>query len=160
MLKNVQAAKDALNDMPPREDNELDSVTLHNLALVEIEKDPDDSFKKLNFILKNPPCPPEALANLLILYCKYEQYDLAHDVLSENNELKMKYLTQEEIDYISALSMMRTSKEAAYESLQKLGSIYLENIRKHLKLINDARTTKDKQLFNKILQDYDMATSK
>ena len=56
--------------------------------------------------------------------------------------------------------MMRTSKEAAYESLQKLGSIYLENIRKHLKLINDARTTKDKQLFNKILQDYDMATSK
>jgi tetratricopeptide repeat protein 30 len=94
MLKNVQAAKDALNDMPPREDNELDSVTLHNLALVEIEKDPDDSFKKLNFILKNPPCPPEALANLLILYCKYEQYDLAHDVLSENNELKMKYLTQ------------------------------------------------------------------
>ena len=49
MLKNVQAAKDALNDMPPREDNELDSVTLHNLALVEIEKDPDDSFKKLNF---------------------------------------------------------------------------------------------------------------
>ena len=94
MLKNVQAAKDALNDMPPREDSELDSVTLHNLALVEIEKDPDDSFKKLNFILKNPPCPPEALANLLILYCKYEQYDLAHDVLSENSELKMKYLTQ------------------------------------------------------------------
>ena len=144
-------------------------IQLHYIIQLcfEIEKDLDYSFKKLNFILKNPPCPPEALANLLILYCKYEQYDLAHDVLSENNELKMKYLTQvsvdfiqEEIDYISALSMMRTSKEAAYESLQKLGNIYLENIRKHLKLINDARTTKDKQLFNKILQDYDMATSK
>jgi hypothetical protein len=44
--------------------------------------------------IKNQPCPPEALANLLILYCKYEQYDLAHDVLSENEELKMKYLTE------------------------------------------------------------------
>jgi tetratricopeptide repeat protein 30 len=38
--------------MPAREDEELDSVTLHNLALVNIEKDPDDSFKKLNFLLK------------------------------------------------------------------------------------------------------------
>jgi len=33
---------------------------LHNLALVNIEKDPDDSFKKLNYLLKNPPCPPES----------------------------------------------------------------------------------------------------
>lgn len=52
MLNNMQEAKDALNDMPPRDDEELDSVTLHNLALVYIDKDPDDSFKKLNFLLK------------------------------------------------------------------------------------------------------------
>ena len=100
MLQNIQEARDAINEMPPRNDEELDSVTLHNLALVNIEKDPDDSFKKLNFLLKNPPCPPEALANLLILYCKYEQYDLAHDVLSENEELKMKYLSDVRLFYI------------------------------------------------------------
>jgi tetratricopeptide repeat protein 30 len=52
MLNNMQEAKDALSDMPPRDDEELDSVTLHNLALVYIDKDPDDSFKKLNFLLK------------------------------------------------------------------------------------------------------------
>lgn len=52
MLNNVQEAREALNEMPPRDDEELDSVTLHNLALVNIEKDPDDSFKKLNFLLK------------------------------------------------------------------------------------------------------------
>lgn len=52
MLNNIQEAKEALNEMPPRDDEELDSVTLHNLALVNIEKDPDDSFKKLNFLLK------------------------------------------------------------------------------------------------------------
>jgi tetratricopeptide repeat protein 30 len=52
MLNNIVEAREALNEMPPREDEELDSVTLHNLALVNIEKDPDDSFKKLNFLLK------------------------------------------------------------------------------------------------------------
>jgi tetratricopeptide repeat protein 30 len=52
MLNNTEEAKEALNEMPPRSDEELDSVTLHNLALVNIEKDPDDSFKKLNFLLK------------------------------------------------------------------------------------------------------------
>lgn len=52
MLSNIQEAREALNEMPPRDDEELDSVTLHNLALVNIEKDPDDSFKKLNFLLK------------------------------------------------------------------------------------------------------------
>jgi len=52
MLNNTDEAKEALNEMPPRSDEELDSVTLHNLALVNIEKDPDDSFKKLNFLLK------------------------------------------------------------------------------------------------------------
>jgi len=51
-LNNLQEAKEALNEMPPRDEEELDIVTLHNLALVNIEKDPDDSFKKLNFLLK------------------------------------------------------------------------------------------------------------
>ena len=45
MLTNTEEAKEALNEMPPRSDEELDSVTLHNLALVNIDKDPDDSFK-------------------------------------------------------------------------------------------------------------------
>jgi tetratricopeptide repeat protein 30 len=51
-LGNIQDAREALSEMPVREEEELDSVTLHNLALVCIEKDPDDSFKKLNFLLK------------------------------------------------------------------------------------------------------------
>ena len=159
-LNNLDDAKDCLNEMPPREDEELDSVTLHNLALVNIEKDPDDSFKKLNFLLKNPPCPPEALANLLILYCKYEQYDLAHDVLSENEDLKSKYLTDEEISYITALSMMRTSKEAAFESLDKLGRIYKGLIEKQHKLMKDNQNNTDKAFFSKIVINYENITQK
>jgi tetratricopeptide repeat protein 30 len=100
------------------------------------------------------------LANLLILYCKYEQYDLAHDVLSENEDLKMKYLTEEEVAYISALSMMRTSKESAYESLEKLAKIYRDNITKQFKLIKDAKNSSDKNLLGKILQNYETALQK
>ncbi len=51
-LISVEEARNTLNDMPPRDEEELDSVTLHNLALVNIDKDPDDSFKKMNFLLK------------------------------------------------------------------------------------------------------------
>jgi tetratricopeptide repeat protein 30 len=94
------------------------------------------------------------------LYCKYEQYDLAHDVLSENEDLKMKYLTEEEVAYISALSMMRTSKESAYESLEKLAKIYRDNITKQFKLIKDAKNSSDKNLLGKILQNYESALQK
>ena len=32
LLKNPEAAREALTDMPPRGENELDAVTLHNQA--------------------------------------------------------------------------------------------------------------------------------
>jgi tetratricopeptide repeat protein 30 len=82
-------------------------------------------------------------------------------VLSENEELKNKYLTEEEIAYISALSMMRTSKEAAFESLEKLAKIYRENITKQYKLIKDnSRLEQDKNLLQKIISNYDLAVEK
>jgi tetratricopeptide repeat protein 30 len=81
-------------------------------------------------------------------------------VLSENEELKMKYLTEEEVAYISALSMMRTSKEAAYDSLEKLAKIYRDNISKQFKLIKDAKNSSDKNLLGKILQNYETALQK
>ena len=105
--------------------------------------------------MKNPPCPPEALDNLLILYCKYEQYDLVYDVLSENEELKSKYLSEEEISYIIAISMMRTSKEVAYESMDKLGKIYKDLIDKQHKLMKDNKNNTDKNFFNKIVNSYE-----
>ena len=36
----------------------------------------------------------ETFANLLLLYVKYQHYDLAADVLAENAHLTVKYLTQ------------------------------------------------------------------
>jgi len=50
---NLDAAKEALSDMPPRQEEELDAVTLHNQALLHMDEDPSTGFRKLNFLLSN-----------------------------------------------------------------------------------------------------------
>lgn len=70
-MKNFTASKEALTDMPPRSEEELDPVTLHNLALMHMEEDPTAGFKKMNWLVGQPPFPPETFGNLLLLYCKY-----------------------------------------------------------------------------------------
>lgn len=90
---SVDAAKEALTDMPPRAEYELDAVTLHNQALVNFDQNPTEGFEKLQFLLQQNPFPPETFANLLLLYCQHECFDLAADILAENAHLTYKYLT-------------------------------------------------------------------
>lgn len=70
MASEATAAKEALTDMPPRLESELDPVTLHNQAMIFAEQDPSAAFKKLSYLLANPPYPPETFGNLLLLHCK------------------------------------------------------------------------------------------
>jgi hypothetical protein len=49
---------EALSDMPPRADEELDPVSLHNTGLMRMETEPASGFRKLNFLISNPPFPP------------------------------------------------------------------------------------------------------
>ena len=65
-------------------------MTLHNAALMNMETKPTEGFEKLQFLLQQNPFPPETFGNLLLLYCKYEYYDLAADVLAENAHLTYK----------------------------------------------------------------------
>jgi tetratricopeptide repeat protein 30 len=51
---------------------ELDPVTLHNQALMNMDENPTHGFEKLQFLLQQVPCPPETFANLLLLYLKHE----------------------------------------------------------------------------------------
>ena len=76
--------------MKCRSEDELDAVTLHNAALMNMETKPTEGFEKLQFLLQQNPFPPETFGNLLLLYCKYEYYDLAADVLAENAHLTYK----------------------------------------------------------------------
>lgn len=99
-MKNLDAAKEALSDMPPRLEEELDPVTLHNQALLHMDEDPSNGFRKLNYLLANPPFPPETFGNLLLLHCKYQYYDLAADILAENSHLTYKFLSQDLYEYL------------------------------------------------------------
>lgn len=60
---------------------------------MNMETKPTEGFEKMQFLLGQNPFPPETFGNLLLLYCKYEYYHLAADVLAENAHLTYKYLT-------------------------------------------------------------------
>lgn len=160
VTKNYTAAKEALLDMPPRSEEELDPVTLHNQALMNMDEDPTTGFRKFNFLLTNPPFPDETFANLLILYCKYNYFDLAADVLAENAQLTYKCLSPDDFDYLDALIMGQTSKEEAYRKFDNLANQHIDQLRKYTKQIQDARLSRDNEEIRKALKDYDNALEK
>jgi len=159
-MKNIEAAREALMDMPPRNEDELDPVTLHNKALMYCDENANAAFKKLNFLIQNPPFPPETFSNLLLLYCKYSYFDLAADVLAENQALVSKCISPEEYEYIQALILQHTSKEEAYRKFQEIGDQHITSLRKLTKKIQDARLAKDPEALKKSLKEYDDALEK
>lgn len=160
MMKNQEAAKDALDDMPPRDEMELDPVTLHNQALVEMEAKPTEGFRKLNFLLGQHPSPPETFVNLLLLYCKYSYYDLAADILAENSELTYKNMNPQDYEFLDALILAQSSPEEAYRRFDELTAKHIESLRRGTKNIQDARRNRDQGAVKKHLADFDEALSK
>lgn len=159
-MKNTIAAKEALTDMPPRKDEELDPVTLHNTALINMADDPTNGFKKLNFLLQNPPFPPETFQNLLLFYCKYQYYDLAADVLAENPHLAWQYLSQNHqslYDFLDGLITAQTSPAEAYHKFDVLAQKHIDQLRKMTKKIQDAKQNHDKEAVKVAVQAYDEA---
>uniref|UniRef100_A0AAR2JM64 Tetratricopeptide repeat protein 30 n=1 Tax=Pygocentrus nattereri TaxID=42514 RepID=A0AAR2JM64_PYGNA len=115
-LKKYEAAQEALTDMPPRSEEELDPVTLHNQALMNMDTKPSEGFEKLAFLLQQSPFPPVTFGNLLLLYCKYEYFDLAADVMAENAHLTYKFLS--------------TVREIAFRKLDEIAGRLTEQLRK------------------------------
>lgn len=160
MMKNTEAAKDALADMPPRDESELDPVTLHNQALIEMDDKPTEGFRKLNFLLHQQPSPPETFVNLLLLYCKYSYYDLAADILAENADLTYKNMNPEDYEFLDALILSQSSPEEAYRRFDELSKKHVEALRKGTKNIQDARRQRDQNLVKKHLGEFDEALAK
>lgn len=69
---------------------ELDPVTLHNQALLNMDTKPSEGFEKLAFLLQQPSFPPVTFGNLLLLYCKHE---VRSSILSEGDQLQQQRLT-------------------------------------------------------------------
>ena len=89
----VIAAREALTDMPPRSESELDPTSLHNIAIMNMEEEPNSGFEKLQFLIQQNTFPTETFANLCILYVKYGFYSQVADVLGDNDHFKFKYLS-------------------------------------------------------------------
>lgn len=153
--KNMPASKIALSDMPPRLEHELDPVTLHNVALINMDKNPNDGFRKLSFLLAHPPFPPETFANLLLLRCQYQHYDLAADILAENSHLTFnnKLLSQDLYEYLDACINILTSPEEAYRKFDDLTNKHIDNLRRLTKNIQDINLTKDSSNFSERLRE-------
>ncbi|XP_021934386.1 tetratricopeptide repeat protein 30A isoform X2 [Zootermopsis nevadensis] len=156
-LKNFESAREALTDMPPRSEEELDAVTLHNQALMNMETKPTEGFEKLQFLLQQNPFPPETFGNLLLLYCKYEYYDLAADVLAENAHLTYKYLTPYLYNFLDALITQQTSAEEAYRKFDEIASKHTETLRKLTKQVQEARQNHDDESVKRAVGEYEDA---
>ncbi|XP_013787939.1 tetratricopeptide repeat protein 30A-like isoform X1 [Limulus polyphemus] len=159
-LKNYDAAREALTDMPPRSEEELDAVTLHNQALMNMETHPTEGFEKLQFLIQQNPFPPETFGNLLLLYCKFEYYDLAADVLAENAHLTYKYLTPYLYDFLDALITQQTSPEEAYRKFDEMAARHTESLRKLTKLVQEARQNNEDEQVKKAVNDFEEALEK
>jgi tetratricopeptide repeat protein 30 len=67
----------------------------------------------------------------------------------------MKYLTQEQYDYLDACIMVPTSVEEAYRKFDELSAKYIEKLRRFTKMIQDARTARDNEAIKANLKLYD-----
>ncbi len=65
-------------------------------------------------------CPAETFANLLLLYCKFEYFDMAADLLAEHADLTYKHLSPYVFDFLVALITQQTSPEEAYAKFDAL----------------------------------------
>ena len=153
-LKNHEAAQEALTDMPPRAEEELDPVTLHNQALMNMDARPTEGFEKLQFLLQQNPFPPETFGNLLLLYCKYEYFDLAADVLAENAHLTYKFLTPYLYDFLDAMITCQTAPEEAFIRLDGLAGTLTEQLRKLTIQVQEARHSRDDEAAKKAVNAY------
>ena len=143
--RHFKEARDVLRELPNRNEDELDPVTLHNLALVTMEDTPSDSFVKLSFLLGNEPMPPETFRNLLLGYCKYDYYGYAADLLAENTELALKTMGRPMLDFLDAYLLCANSKEEAYRKFDELCKVNADILRRLVRDVEDSRKTHDDQ---------------
>ncbi|KAJ8253972.1 hypothetical protein COCON_G00205840 [Conger conger] len=159
-LKNFDAAQEALTDMPPRSEEELDPVTLHNQALMNMDTKPTEGFEKLAFLLQQNPFPPVTFGNLLLLYCKYEYFDLAADVLAENAHLTYKFLSPYLYEFLDAMITCQTAPEEAFRKFDEIAGKLTEQLRKLTKQVQEARHNRDDEVVKKAVHEYDEALEK
>ncbi|KAL1114906.1 hypothetical protein AAG570_007730, partial [Ranatra chinensis] len=154
-LNNLDAAKEALTDMPPRREEDIDPVTLHNQAILNMDEEPALGFEKLEFLLRSSRCPHETLHNILISYCKYEYYNLAADCLAEFIDSMHRYITPYLYNFVDAMITYPVSPQESYRKLDVIGNRHTEGLRKATKRVREARDNHDDEGVKSAISDYE-----
>ncbi|CAO1301325.1 unnamed protein product [Diamesa serratosioi] len=153
---NVDAAREALMDLPPRTEPELDPVTLHNMALTGDQNGGSVKLRRLAFLLElGPICPMETFSNLLLLCCKHEMFDTAADILAEHAQLTYKYLSPYLYDLLDALITSQTSQEEAERKLGVLSSNLASRLRTLSAKVQECRMASDQNALRNALREYE-----
>ncbi|XP_028966345.1 tetratricopeptide repeat protein 30A [Galendromus occidentalis] len=150
-LKNLSAAKEALTDMPPRAQQDIDAVSLHNQALIQVESAPSSSFDKLHFLVEQGTGPQEAFANLVLLYCRFEHYDLAADLLAEHADIVHLMLSSHVQSFLEAVIACQTSPDEAYQKLDEMAHRHTEVFRRLKKSSADAEYEEELKKYMPVL---------
>jgi tetratricopeptide repeat protein 30 len=115
--------------MPPRREQDLDPLTLHNQALASFDEDFEGACRKLKFLLQNPPCPPQTFGNLLLLYCKFSLTHLAGNLWAEYLSLNSTSLSHELHYFLNAVILSRDAKDEALHKLDGIAKVYKKTLR-------------------------------
>lgn len=159
--------------MPPRQEHELDPVTLHNQALVVLAMpaaapstqsatQKQAGVAKLLHLLAHPPFPPELAGNLLSLCCRpnedfgsgapgggalgtaHERAEVAQEVLSAHSALVAATVPPAVLPlYEACLARMQHGPAEAAARLDELAGSHIEGLRKRVKAVQDARWAGD-----------------
>ncbi|KAL7440115.1 hypothetical protein ACHAXH_007459 [Discostella pseudostelligera] len=109
-------------------DEDLDTVTAHNHAIINVAEDPSAGIQKLGALLSQQSLPPETLGNLLTLYTSHGQDILAAEVFEANKHLAGDLLRPEMYAYFEAVSLSLTCPDDAIVMLEAQRAHHIHNL--------------------------------
>lgn len=141
--KRFKAAKDSMAELCELQNNEnLDTLTIHNDAIINIKEDPSIGIQKLEFLLSNQPFPPETLPNLLTFYTSHGQDNLAAEIFETNKHLAKDLLPPDVYAYFDAAMMSLTCPDDAFSLLETQIASFVPKLRSAKKDIDAIRPAK------------------
>ena len=70
-----------------------------------------EAVKKLDYLLHSQIFPPETFENLLFLYCKYQLFDSASKLMTDNPKFCETLLDKDDYSFIKTLVTTQSASE-------------------------------------------------
>ena len=119
--KDQQTIAAAFSEIPRRLETQVDSISLHNMAILQSQANPSDACDKLTHILSQPNIEvDEAFKNLVLLHIQQGNIASAADLLAQHEKLSKDLLDQPTKEYIDAILLQLGSVSNSYDTLEKL----------------------------------------